>query len=174
MDATPLYLLGAGHVGRSLVLALAPLSFAVTWIDPRPGAFPTHIPANVTFHSAAEPVALLDGAPDGAFVAIMTHSHALDLDIAAAVLKARRFGYVGLIGSTTKRARFVGTLRQIGIAEDDISRLVCPIGVAAIKDKAPAAIAAGIAAQLLVTRDAMAAALPGQGNTGAPAGASHA
>ena len=43
-SATPLYLFGAGHVGRSLVLALAPLPFAVTWIDPRPDAFPPHIP----------------------------------------------------------------------------------------------------------------------------------
>ena len=31
----PVYLFGAGHVGRSLVLALAPLPFAVTWIDER-------------------------------------------------------------------------------------------------------------------------------------------
>ena len=36
----------------------------------------------------------------------MTHSHALDLDVVAAALKARRFPYVGLIGSETKRARF--------------------------------------------------------------------
>ena len=42
---TPLYLFGAGHVGRSLALALAPLPFAVTWIDPRPNAFPSHVPA---------------------------------------------------------------------------------------------------------------------------------
>ena len=31
---------GAGHVGRALVLALAPLPFDVTWVDPRPDAFP--------------------------------------------------------------------------------------------------------------------------------------
>ncbi len=47
-SATPLYLFGAGHVGRSLALALAPLPFAVTWIDPRPGAFPPHVPSNAT------------------------------------------------------------------------------------------------------------------------------
>ena len=37
---TPVYLFGAGHVGRALALALAPLPFAVRWIDPRPEEFP--------------------------------------------------------------------------------------------------------------------------------------
>ena len=46
-EATPFYLFGAGHVGRALSLALAPLPFAVTWIDARPGAF-VDVPANVT------------------------------------------------------------------------------------------------------------------------------
>jgi xanthine dehydrogenase accessory factor len=171
-DAMPLYLFGAGHVGRSLVLALAPLPFAVTWIDPRPGAFPSHVPGNATCRTESEPVHLLDGAPDGTFVAIMTHSHALDLDIAAAALKAHRFGYVGLIGSATKRARFVARLRQIGLGDDDLGRLTCPIGLVDIKDKSPAAIAAGIAAQLLVTRDAVAAASSAGHNV--PNEASHA
>ena len=35
----------------------------------------------------------------------MTHSHALDLDIVAAALKARRFPYVGLIGSDLETLR---------------------------------------------------------------------
>jgi xanthine dehydrogenase accessory factor len=83
----------------------------------------------------------------------MTHSHALDLDIVAAALKRRRFPYVGLIGSDTKRARFVSTLRKLGVAQDDIDRLVCPIGLTEITDKAPAAIAASIAAQLLIARE---------------------
>jgi xanthine dehydrogenase accessory factor len=173
-DATPLYLFGAGHVGQCLVLALAPLAFAVNWVDPRAGAFPSHVPANVTCRTGNEPVSLLQQAPDGAFVAIMTHSHALDLDVAAAALKARRFPYVGLIGSATKRARFASTLRQAGIAGADIDRLICPIGLTEIRDKAPAAIAAGIAAQILVRREAvMEAARAGPGYVAA-AGASHA
>src|SRR5271165_4340930 len=40
MSAEPVYLFGAGHVGRALVLALAPLPFAVSWIDSRREAFP--------------------------------------------------------------------------------------------------------------------------------------
>ena len=174
-NPTPLYLFGAGHVGQSLVLALAPLPFTVTWIDPRPHAFPSHMPGNVTCHTGAEPVHLLDKAADGAFIAIMTHSHALDLDVAAAALLAGRFPYVGVIGSATKRARFAGTLRQIGLGDEDIGRLICPIGLTDIRDKAPAAIAAAVAAQLLIRRDASAAAKSSPEHAAiVPAGASHA
>jgi xanthine dehydrogenase accessory factor len=152
-SATPLYLFGAGHVGRGLALALAPLPFAVTWIDPRPNAFPPHVPSNATCVGKFEPARVIADAPDGAFIAIMTHSHALDLDIAAAALKAKRFPYVGLIGSDTKRARFESTLRKLGLAEEDIAGLICPIGLTDIKDKSPAAIAASIVAQVLIARD---------------------
>ena len=153
MSTTPLYLFGAGHVGRSLALALAPLPFRVTWVDPRPNAFPPHIPSNAAVMNDIEPAKLIAQAPDGAFIAIMTHSHALDLDIAAAALKAERFPYVGLIGSETKRARFESTLAKLGLDATEVARLICPIGLIHIKDKSPAAIAASIAAQLLIARD---------------------
>jgi xanthine dehydrogenase accessory factor len=153
-EPTALYLFGAGHVGRALAVALAPLPFAVTWIDPRPGAIPDSFAPNVTAIRDGDPVTLLARAPDQAFVAIMTHSHALDLDLTIAALQARRFAYVGLIGSATKRARFTGAMRRMGMAAALVDRLVCPIGLTEIKDKAPAAIAAGIAAQVLVARDA--------------------
>jgi xanthine dehydrogenase accessory factor len=153
IDLTPLYLFGAGHVGRSLTLALAPLPFAVTWIDPRPDAFPQHVPANVRCVTDPEPARLVTHAPDTAFIAIMTHSHPLDLDIAAAALKAERFAYVGLIGSDTKRARFVSSMRKAGLSQTAIDKLICPIGLTQIHDKAPAAIAASIVAQLLIQRE---------------------
>jgi xanthine dehydrogenase accessory factor len=172
-EPTPLYLFGAGHVGRSLALALAPLPFAVTWIDPRPTAFPPHIPSNVTCVADAAPALLVARAPDGAFIAVMTHSHALDLDVVAAALKARRFPYVGLIGSETKRARFVSTLRKLGIAAEDIDRLICPIGLTDIADKAPAAIAASITAQLLIARDRVATRLSERTIASPPIGAHH-
>src|SRR5213078_3687249 len=91
----------------------------------------------------------------GAFVAVMTHSHALDLDLVIAALQANRFPYVGLIGSATKRARFTSAMGKMGIAPDVAGKLVCPIGVTTIRDKAPAAIAASVAAQVLMTREAV-------------------
>ena len=155
-ETTRLFLFGAGHVGRNLVLALAPLPFTVTWVDPRPNAFPRHVPGSATCVAEPHPVRLLEQTPDRAFVAIMTHSHALDLDLTAAALRAGRFAYVGLIGSQTKRARFARAMSKIGIARERIDRLVCPIGLTEITDKAPAAIAASVAAQLLIVRDSLA------------------
>jgi xanthine dehydrogenase accessory factor len=154
-EPTPFYLFGAGHVGRALTVALAPLPFAVTWIDTRPGAIPAQFPVNVTAITQGDPVDLLARAPDGAFVAVMTHSHALDLDLVIAALTADRFAYVGLIGSDTKRARFTSAMRKMGMPDPMVDRLVCPIGLTTIQDKAPAAIAASVAAQVLIAREAL-------------------
>lgn len=144
-----LYLFGAGHVGRALVLALAPLSFDVIWIDPREGAFPSVVPSNVVTIHSENPAAEIANAPSGSFALVMTHSHPLDLQIIDAVLRGPNFAYAGLIGSATKRARFSKRLREAGVMENRIHELVCPIGISSIKSKHPAAIAAATAAQLL-------------------------
>jgi xanthine dehydrogenase accessory factor len=158
-DRRALHLFGAGHVGRALVLALAPLPFAVTWIDPRRDAFPAHVPGNVTLLAAAGPATELARAPDGSFVLAMTHSHALDLAVVHTALADRRFAYVGVIGSATKRARFVRRLAEAGLGRDRIAALVCPIGVDGIASKAPAVIAAATAAELLLRDEALKTAL---------------
>ena len=44
-------------------------------------------------------------------------------------------------------------MRKMGMAEDDVDKLVCPIGLTDIKDKAPAAIAASVVAQVLIARE---------------------
>ncbi|MEQ1523528.1 MAG: xanthine dehydrogenase accessory protein XdhC [Aestuariivirga sp.] len=150
-----LYLFGAGHVGRALILALAPLPFDVVWIDPREGAFPAAVPSNVVTIQSENPAAEIADAPSGSFALVMTHSHALDLEIIDAVLRGPRFSYVGLIGSATKRARFSKRLREAGIPDESISAMVCPIGIPSIKSKHPSAIAAATAAQLLERDEVM-------------------
>jgi xanthine dehydrogenase accessory factor len=150
---TPLALFGAGHVGRALVLALAPLPFRVSWYDPRSDAFPPHIPANATPLRLDDPDAAIAAAPPGAFVLVMTHEHPLDLAITAAALARPDLPFVGLIGSASKRARFEKRFREIGIAPERIAGLACPIGVAGVTDKDPAVIAAASAAQLLQARE---------------------
>lgn len=152
-ERRPLCLFGAGHVGRALVLALAPLPFRVTWIDSRPDAFPAYLPANVTAISSDDPAAVLAKAPAGAFVLAMTHSHPLDLAVAAAALSDTRFPYVGVIGSKTKRARFTRQLIDGGVPPPRVAELVCPIGAAAVHSKLPAVIAATTTVELL-ERDA--------------------
>ncbi len=154
----PLMLFGAGHVGRAVMLALAPLPFEVTWVDSRPRVFPAAVPANVTMVRTDHPAAMVANAPTDAFVLVLTHSHALDLEIVQAALEAGCFGYVGLIGSATKRTRFIKRLVEAGIERSRVDRdLVCPIGQSAIRSKTPAAIAAGIAADLLARDETLAA-----------------
>jgi xanthine dehydrogenase accessory factor len=155
----PVLLFGAGHVGRAIVLALAPLPFEVTWIDSREGAFPQHIPANARPILAPDPVAELSRATADAFVLVMTHEHALDLVITAAALQGP-YPFVGLIGSETKRARFERRFRELGIPKSRIESLHCPIGLGSITGKQPAIIAASVAAQMLAESERLAAAAP--------------
>jgi xanthine dehydrogenase accessory factor len=151
----PLCVFGAGHVGRALILQGAQLPFDVTWVDPRPDAFPAAVPRDVTL--SADPLAALTAAPTGAFIIVLTHSHALDLEIVDAALRAGRFAYVGLIGSATKRARFERQMRDGGLGADVIARLVCPIGLPSIRSKLPAVIAASTLADLIARDEALAA-----------------
>ncbi len=149
---TPLALFGAGHVGRALVLALAPLPFRIRWIDPRDDAFPALLPESATPVLASDPAAEIAAVPPGGFVLVMTHSHPLDLDLSVAALRREDLAFVGLIGSATKRARFEKRMRDLGLTAAALRRLVCPIGVAGVEGKEPAVIAAGVAAQLLAER----------------------
>jgi xanthine dehydrogenase accessory factor len=153
--ARAVYLFGAGHVGRALALALAPLPFAVRWIDSRRDAFPAYAPANVVLIHALEPAAELVNAPDGALIVVMTHAHPIDLEIVAEALRVERFGFVGLIGSATKRARFMSQMRAARLSEAALSKLVCPIGLPGVADKDPAVIAASTAAQLLMVSECL-------------------
>jgi xanthine dehydrogenase accessory factor len=75
----------------------------------------------------------------------MTHSHALDLEIVERVLRRGDFGFLGLIGSETKAAKFRARLVARGV---DAARLVCPIGVFKA-GKHPAEVAVSAVAQLL-------------------------
>ena len=81
----------------------------------------------------------------------MTHSHALDLAIVERPCAIGRFPYVGLIGSATKRARFVSApARRPGLPESEFAGFVCPIGIGGHRArKVPAVIAAATAAELL-------------------------
>ena len=152
-EATPLYLYGAGHVGKALVHVLTGLPFRITWTDSRPGmgegmAVPVHE------NDAPEDVAAQ--APAQAWHLVMTHSHDEDFRICEALVATSRFAFLGVIGSATKQARFRKRLLQRGHAPATVARMQSPIGVDGIASKLPAAIAVAVAAQLLQLREAMA------------------
>ncbi|HEX5079209.1 MAG TPA: xanthine dehydrogenase accessory protein XdhC [Geminicoccaceae bacterium] len=145
----PVLLFGAGHVGKALAVALAPLPLRLRWIDGRADAFPEAAPAGVEVVVSEHLLEEVEAAPAGAAYLVLTHSHALDSMLCAAALQRGDFAYLGLIGSRSKRARFERGFRELGIAQAQIDRLVCPIGGGRIRDKRPAVIAALTAAELL-------------------------
>jgi xanthine dehydrogenase accessory factor len=142
-------LFGAGHVGRALVRLLADLPCQVRWFDSRPDAFPPPSATNIIQRVAPAPEAEIQALPPGAFILVMTHDHQLDFTIIAAALARADFLGIGLIGSSTKRARFLSRLRRLGFDEAALERLICPIGVPGIDSKLPEAIAIAVAAQIL-------------------------
>jgi xanthine dehydrogenase accessory factor len=154
-ERTPLALFGGGHVGKALVKTLAPLPFAVRWVDSRDEIFPPDVPDGVDCeHSNPVQAAVADLLP-GSRVLIMSFSHAEDLDVVVACLKRLRergdLPFVGLIGSKTKWATFRHRLEDRGFGADEIAQITCPIGVPGITGKEPEVIAVAVAAQLLQT-----------------------
>jgi len=167
----PLWLFGAGHVGRALAKVVAELPFDVTWLDSRFDGFPAEIPAGVRHVVAPRLAETVDEAPPATLFLVLTHSHQLDLEICDRVLQRGDFAFLGLIGSATKKARFLGALKGRGHGVSVLERLVCPIGLAQIPGKQPMAIAVATAAQLLALPAAWEAGAESEQSTGNQRGA---
>lgn len=155
---------GAGHVGQAIARLLADIDCTVRWVDERadtaetcgadaPG-LPTPqalaaLPPHIQFVSTEQAEAEVADAPPGACHLVLTHRHDLDLRIIHAVLQRGDFAFAGLIGSQTKRAKFLHRLQAMGVSNDAIARLTCPIGLPELPGKEPAVIAISVVAQLL-------------------------
>jgi xanthine dehydrogenase accessory factor len=147
-EAVPVWVWGAGHVGRALAAVLPPLpGVAMTWVDTAPERFPDVIPEGVARLVAADPPRAMGHAPRDAHHLILTYSHDIDFALCDAGLR-RGFASCGLIGSETKWARFRSRLAAMGHPDAEISRIECPIGDPKL-GKHPHAIAVGVAARLL-------------------------
>lgn len=143
----PVAIFGAGHVGKALARALAPLPLTLRIIDTRPdaiGMLGRDLPGETMDH----PEHALADLPPHAAIVIVTHSHTLDFIIGEAALSRGDLAYVGMIGSATKRAHFRSWLVQRGHAPDFIAPLILPIGGALLRDKRPEVIAALTAAEI--------------------------
>jgi xanthine dehydrogenase accessory factor len=141
-DRLPVLMFGAGHVGKAIAARAEGLPLHLAWYDSRLEA--AEAPGVVLADEEAM-VACAGAAGSDVAVVILTHDHGLDYRLAVAAL-ASPARFVGLIGSQTKRARFVSRLEKDGV---DHTRLTCPIGMPGIKGKAPEVIAIATLAQLL-------------------------
>ncbi|WOJ95912.1 xanthine dehydrogenase accessory protein XdhC [Congregibacter brevis] len=145
----PLYLFGAGHVGRALAPLLATLPLSVRWVDARTAEFPKVLSNGVTALHPEDPVAVVSEAPPGSYYVIMTHQHPLDYALMEAALRRQDAAYVGVIGSESKWRRFALRLQHRGLSETDISAVHCPIGLSAVPGKRPAEVAVSVAAEVI-------------------------
>jgi len=144
---------GAGHVGHALAPAAAAAGFAVVVLDDR-----AEFASPERFGAAAE-VCVLDSF-DNAFarlevtprtyVVIVTRGHAHDFSVLSQALRSPA-GYIGLMGSSAKRAKVFRALREGGFSDDDIARVFTPIGLD-IGAETPAELAVSITAELIKVR----------------------
>tara|TARA_R110002153_G_scaffold171435_1_gene324245 strand:+ start:28966 stop:29844 length:879 start_codon:yes stop_codon:yes gene_type:complete len=144
---------GAGHVSKALVPILAQLPLQISWIDNRQEMLDDIAkqaqPTNVKLVFSENPADTIVTLPSNAWTMIMTHNHQLDFDIVTAALNRKDLSFVGMIGSDTKARRFKTRLAHKDFQEQDIQRLISPVGLLDIPGKRPIEVAVSMAAQLI-------------------------
>ena len=144
-----LIIYGGGHVGRALSTLANLTSYKVTVIDSReqwidPHDFPEGV--NCIY---ADPITAIDKLPFGIHTShfITTHSHAVDQQILMKIYN-RNCKWLGMIGSKTKRIKFLTRFKASGIDPQNLSHLHSPAGLE-IGAETPMEIAISIMAEII-------------------------
>lgn len=153
---------GVGHVGLELARVLSRHEMDLHLIDSRaemiaasrvgePGRSGIFADTVAGIHITHSPVpeAALVTLPTDAHVLVMTHDHVEDLAVVDQSLRADGIRSIGLIGSSSKWARFRKKLTELGHSDADLARVTTPIGVPEVTGKQPAVIAVSVAARIL-------------------------
>jgi xanthine dehydrogenase accessory factor len=147
---------GAGHVAQALAPVAAAVGFDVVVLDDRPEfAAAERFPAAsrvVLLETFDETFAGLKVTPR-CFIVIVTRGHAHDFSVLEQALRTKA-GYIGLMGSASKREKVVRALAADGFSAADLDRFFSPIGIA-IAAETPAELAVSITAELIRVRAAM-------------------
>ncbi len=145
------HLVGAGHVALATAKIAVFAGFEVVVMDDR-AEF-----ANAGRYPEAREVLVLESfdgclgqlGPDD-FVVIVTRGHLHDRDVLAQALETSA-GYVGMIGSKSKRAAVYQSLLNSGFSQAELDRVFCPVGLAIGADT-PEEIAVSIVAEMIRVR----------------------
>ncbi len=144
---------GAGHVGSAIAQICQVLEYPILLIDERkewanPSRFANIAQDLMTIKCENIEEELQINPPLAHdFIVITTHDHALDERLIA-LLAPQKPAYLGLIGSQHKWLKFKKRLMAIGIDENDLDRVHCPVGLK-ISAQTPAEIAVSILAQMI-------------------------
>lgn len=152
-----LVIFGAGHVSMALADLCAKVGFRTIVVDDRDeyactARFPqseVRVLAGLDAAYAEDFLISLALQPkDG--IAILTRGHAHDREVLRASLRTGA-GYIGMIGSRSKRQALYAALREQGIADEDLAKVRTPIGLP-IGAQTPEEIAVSIVAELILWR----------------------
>ncbi len=150
---TRLILFGAGHVAQSTASFAARCGFDVEVVDDRenlltPERFPEsrRFVADQDFDNLSEMFTI----GHHTFVLIMTRSHELDERVLRFVLPSPA-SYIGMLGSTEKRATIFARLKAQGVPEAELACVSTPVGLP-IGAETPEEIAVSIVAELISER----------------------
>ncbi len=144
----PVFIYGAGHVGRALINVTNDLQIDRYWTDISEDRFPKNIPENVNKVIAEDLKIIANNAIPNSIHIVMTFSHLLDEEIVEIILKKNKFYKLGLIGSKTKKNRILNRLKKRGMPNILLEKVICPIGINEVFGKKPPQVALSIASQL--------------------------
>ena len=146
-----LIIVGAVHIAQSLAPMATLLDFDVTVVDPR-GAWATtnRFPGVKVVQDWADEAFETMGLDVSTAVVTLTHDPKLDDPALEAALKSEAF-YVGALGSRRTHAKRKERLSEVGITEEQFSRIHGPVGLN-IGAKSPAEIAVSILGQIVEVR----------------------
>lgn len=146
-----MYLFGAGHVSMEVARLAVGLGFRTVVFDDRAEY------ANEQRFPGCEVVVLEDfrkipNLPAGpnTYILIITRGHAHDRTVLRWAL-GKSAGYIGMIGSRTKREATYKSLEAEGFSMEKMRDVACPIGLS-IGAKTPAEIAVSIMAEIIQVR----------------------
>jgi len=147
-----LIILGAGHVGKALSEAARFSGFRVIAVDDRVEyANSTNMPdANeIIVNDFDTPFSRIT-INSRTYIVIATRGHNHDLEALKAALRTEAC-YIGLLGSKRKKSLLFKTLLEEGFSENDLKRVVIPVGMP-IGSITPEEIAISIMAQIIGLR----------------------
>ena len=129
-----LYLFGAGHVGKSVIKLGLNLPLKITVTDSRldlvrglQNQFRDYVDT-IKFNVDAIPERIIKSSPENSAYLVMTHSHATDFSLIEEILSLKKIGYVGMIGSKSKKISLQKYLKRRNISDNKADLVKCPIG----------------------------------------------
>jgi len=143
-------LFGAGHVGTAVAQILSGIDCRLEWFDQRPDYLKSPKPSiNTNTHVYNSPCLAVESCLSGSSFLVLTHSHETDFELVEAILSRDDVAFCGLIASSSKAIKFRNRLRRKGFSNEELYRLVAPVGSVVGGHKEPMAVAVAIVAQLL-------------------------